>query len=54
MSNSGLNLAICVGFVLFFALAIFGRRLRENAFRSLSNDQRALVVDKCQITPQRK
>ena len=35
-----------VGFFLCLALAIWGRRLRENAFRSLSNEQTAAVIDK--------
>jgi len=41
-----MNMATFVGFFVFFALTIWGRRLRENAFRSLSNDQRAAVTDK--------
>jgi hypothetical protein len=35
-----------VGFVLFLALAIWGRKLREDAFRALSLEQRAQVADK--------
>ena len=41
-----MNTAIFVGFVLFFALAIWGRTLREEAFRSLTAEQRASVTDK--------
>lgn len=41
-----MNMATFVGFFLFFALAIWARRLREKAFRSLSNEQMAEVTDK--------
>ena len=41
-----LNVLIFVTVVLFFALAISGRRLRERAFRLLSVEQKAAVVDK--------
>ena len=41
-----MNLTIFIGFVVFFALAISGRRLRERAFRELSVEQRVQVADK--------
>ena len=41
-----MNVLLFVTVVLFFALAITGRRLRERAFRLLSVEQKALVVDK--------
>ena len=41
-----MNVLIFVAVVLFFALAISGRRLRERAFRLLSVEQKATVVDK--------
>ena len=39
-------MATVAGFFLFVALTIWGRRLREKAFRSLSNEQTAAVADK--------
>jgi sterol desaturase/sphingolipid hydroxylase (fatty acid hydroxylase superfamily) len=43
---SDVNVATFVGFVLVFALSIWGRRLREEAFRALSVEQRVQVADK--------
>jgi hypothetical protein len=37
---------VFVGFVLLFGLSIWGRRLREEAFRGLSVEQRVQVIDK--------
>jgi hypothetical protein len=41
-----MNVTIFVGFVLLFALSIWGRRLREKAFRELSIEQKVQVTDK--------
>lgn len=41
-----MNTIIFFAFVLFFGLTIWGRRLREEAFRALSAEQRANIADK--------
>jgi hypothetical protein len=41
-----MNMTTFVAFVLFFALSIWGRRLREKAFRQLSVEQKVQVTDK--------
>jgi sterol desaturase/sphingolipid hydroxylase (fatty acid hydroxylase superfamily) len=41
-----MNRIIFVAFVLSFALTIWGRKLREEAFRSLLAEQRTQVADK--------
>jgi hypothetical protein len=40
------NITIFVAFVLFFVLTIWGRRLREQAFRALPPEQSVNVVEK--------
>jgi len=39
-------MTIFVGLILFFGLSIWGRRLRENAFRELPIEQKIMVADK--------
>jgi len=39
-------MTIFVGFIVFLGLTIWGRRLRERAFRELSVEQKAQVADK--------
>lgn len=41
-----MNITIFVAFVLFFVLTIWGRRLREQAFRALPPEQSVNVVEK--------
>ena len=43
---SALNVTIFVGFCCVMVLTIWGRRLRESAFRALSAEQRISVIDK--------
>jgi sterol desaturase/sphingolipid hydroxylase (fatty acid hydroxylase superfamily) len=46
LGDPEMNMATFVGFVLLFALSIWGRRLREKAFRELSIEQKIQVTDK--------
>lgn len=41
-----MNMTIFVGLILFFGLSIWGRSLREKAFRELSVEQKVQVSDK--------
>jgi hypothetical protein len=44
--DTEMNVTTFVGFVLLFALSIWGRRLREKAFCELSIEQKVQVTDK--------